>query len=252
MVRIRLRKTGGRNQPSYRIVAADKQSPRDGRFLEILGHYNPRTEPATIDVKEDRLFHWLKNGADPSESVVRVLKSVGTWDRWERFKAGESLETLLEEAAAEFEERVVDPRTKRTDFTRSKPSKKAVAKAEAEAEEEASPEPAAEETSGGEAEAEVEAQAEPEPAVEEAEEPEAEDSEEAETEPAPAEDAEANEPEESAVAEDETDEAEAADEDSDDESSEDEPDEEAEPEAEAADEADEGSDDDDSEEEQES
>jgi small subunit ribosomal protein S16 len=134
MVRIRLRKTGGRNQPSYRIVAADKRSPRDGRFLEILGHYNPRTEPATIDVKEDRLFDWLKKGADPSGSVVRVLKSIGTWDRWLRFKEGESLETLLEEATAEAEARQVDPRTKRQDFIRSKPSKKAAAKAEAEAE----------------------------------------------------------------------------------------------------------------------
>mgnify|MGYP006296246375 FL=1 len=65
MVRIRLRRVGARNQPSYRIVVADKESPRDGRFLEIIGHYNPRTEPSTIVVDEDRLYHWLGNGASP-------------------------------------------------------------------------------------------------------------------------------------------------------------------------------------------
>ena len=56
MVRIRLRRQGLKGQPTYRIIAADKESPRDGRFLEILGFYNPRTEPATINVKEDRVF----------------------------------------------------------------------------------------------------------------------------------------------------------------------------------------------------
>lgn len=99
MVRIRLRRTGMRGQPSYRIVAADKESPRDGKFLEILGYYNPRTEPATIEVKEDRVYHWLKNGAQLSESVEQLFRSVGLLDRYARYKAGESLEVLLSEAA---------------------------------------------------------------------------------------------------------------------------------------------------------
>ncbi len=73
MVRIRFRRMGLRGQPSYRIVAADKETSRDGRFLEILGFYNPRTEPATINVKEDRVFHWMKNGALPTESVGQVF-----------------------------------------------------------------------------------------------------------------------------------------------------------------------------------
>jgi small subunit ribosomal protein S16 len=99
MVRLRLRRIGLKGQPTYRVVAADSESPRDGRFLEILGFYNPRTEPATIHLKEDRVFHWMKNGALPTESVGQVFKAAGTTDRWERFKKGESIETLVKEAA---------------------------------------------------------------------------------------------------------------------------------------------------------
>ena len=77
MVKIRLRRQGLKKQASYRLVAADKESPRDGRFLEILGSYNPRTEPFTFDVKEDRIYYWLSVGAQPSESVAKLFKSVG-------------------------------------------------------------------------------------------------------------------------------------------------------------------------------
>ncbi len=98
MVRIRLRRTGQKGQPSYRLVIADKESPRDGRFLEIVGFYNPRTEPATLNIKEDRVFEWMSNGARPTESVAQLFKTVGTGERFERFKAGESLEILLAEA----------------------------------------------------------------------------------------------------------------------------------------------------------
>src|SRR5512138_3357940 len=98
MVRIRLRRIGLKGQPTYRIIAADKESPRDGRFLEILGVYNPRTEPATIQLKEDRVYHWMKNGALPTESVERIFKTAGVLDRFERFKKGEAVETLVTEA----------------------------------------------------------------------------------------------------------------------------------------------------------
>ena len=100
MVRIRLRRVGGKGQPSYRIVAADKESPRDGRFLEILGFYNPRTNPATIQLSEDRIYEWLSKGAQASESVAMLFKSTGLLDRYERYKNGEAVEVLLEEAAA--------------------------------------------------------------------------------------------------------------------------------------------------------
>ncbi|NMB89866.1 MAG: 30S ribosomal protein S16 [Chloroflexi bacterium] len=113
MVRIRLRRTGLKGQPTYRIIAADKESPRDGRFLEILGFYNPRTEPFTFQVNEERIFNWLSNGAQPSESVQKLFNSVGLSDRFQRYKKGESLETLKAEAEAYYAGRVVDAKTRR-------------------------------------------------------------------------------------------------------------------------------------------
>jgi len=112
MVKIRLRRVGLRNQPSYRIVAADKEKPRDGRFLEILGFYNPRTEPSTIEVKEDRVYHWLSKGAQPSESVEKLFNQVGLLDRFNRLKAGESEDTLLAESKTFFDARTVNPKTR--------------------------------------------------------------------------------------------------------------------------------------------
>ncbi|MEE9599553.1 MAG: 30S ribosomal protein S16, partial [Anaerolineales bacterium] len=97
MVRIRLRRAGGKGQPTHRIVAADKESPRDGRFIEILGDYNPRTEPATIRIKEDRVYHWLSVGAQPSTAVLQVFRVVGLMDRYQRYKDGEDLEALVAE-----------------------------------------------------------------------------------------------------------------------------------------------------------
>jgi small subunit ribosomal protein S16 len=113
MVRIRLRRVGLRGQPTYRVVAADKESPRDGSFLEILGFYNPRTEPATIHLKEDRVYHWMKNGALPTESVERIFKTAGVLDRFERFKKGEAVETLVAEAAEAETKRAAPKKTRK-------------------------------------------------------------------------------------------------------------------------------------------
>lgn len=77
MVRIRLRRQGKRNQPSYRIVVADARAPRDGRFIEIVGFYNPRTDPPTYRVNEERVRYWLSVGAQPTEPVARILRKVG-------------------------------------------------------------------------------------------------------------------------------------------------------------------------------
>lgn len=113
MVRIRMRRVGGKKQPSYRIVAADKESPRDGRFIEILGFYNPRTEPATIQLKEDRIYDWMSKGAQPSDSTLQVFRTAGLIERFERFKAGEDVEKLVAEAEAAANARNVDDKTRR-------------------------------------------------------------------------------------------------------------------------------------------
>lgn len=105
MVRIRLRRVGMRHQPSYRIVAADKESPRDGKFLEILGNYNPRTVPFTLDVNEERVYHWLKNGAQLSESVTSLFRQVGLLERWETAKKDGDLEKALQASKEYFEKR---------------------------------------------------------------------------------------------------------------------------------------------------
>ena len=111
MVRIRLRRVGAKKQPSYRIVAADIEHPRDGRFLEILGFYNPRTNPATIELNEERIYDWISKGAQPSESVSKLFKTSGLTGRFERLKAGEPLETLVTEAKAAQEARQPSPQT---------------------------------------------------------------------------------------------------------------------------------------------
>ena len=73
-VRMRLTRVGSKKNPIYRVVVADSRSPRDGRFIEIVGRYNPQTDPSTIDFDEDRVKDWLSKGAQPSNTVKRLLK----------------------------------------------------------------------------------------------------------------------------------------------------------------------------------
>jgi small subunit ribosomal protein S16 len=68
---------GARNNPIWRVVATDQRSPRDGRFIEVLGHYNPQTDPSTIDLDEERIRGWMQKGAQPSGTVKRLLKAKG-------------------------------------------------------------------------------------------------------------------------------------------------------------------------------
>jgi small subunit ribosomal protein S16 len=76
-VKLRLTRVGSKKNPVYRIVAADSRSPRDGKFLEIVGRYNPQTDPSTIEVDEERVRDWLSKGAQPSGTVQRLLKIKG-------------------------------------------------------------------------------------------------------------------------------------------------------------------------------
>lgn len=79
MVKLRLTRTGKKHEPHYRIVATDSRSPRDGKFIEILGHYNPRTKPSTFVVKKDLVEKWLKNGAQVSDTLKALLKKEGLY-----------------------------------------------------------------------------------------------------------------------------------------------------------------------------
>lgn len=113
MLRIRLRRHGARKQPTYRIVVADQRHARDGRFVEIIGHYNPRTEPSVAQVDEERAFHWLGNGARPSEAVARIFGWTGTQERFLRLKGGEEISKLLAEASKAASERPAPTQTRR-------------------------------------------------------------------------------------------------------------------------------------------
>jgi small subunit ribosomal protein S16 len=86
MVRIRLRRVGKRKQPLYRVVVADSRSPRDGRFIEIIGQYNPLTDPSTITIDNDKALTWLRKGAQPSDQVKALLKRTGIWSEYVKDK----------------------------------------------------------------------------------------------------------------------------------------------------------------------
>ncbi len=81
-VKLRLMRMGKKKQPTYRVVAADSRSPRNGRFIEIVGTYEPRQEPSAIRIDNDRAVDWLRKGAKPTERVERLLKESGAWEQF--------------------------------------------------------------------------------------------------------------------------------------------------------------------------
>jgi small subunit ribosomal protein S16 len=95
VVRIRLRRMGAKKKPFYRIVVAHKESPRDGRFIEVLGTYDPRTQPETVNVNSERVTHWLRVGAQPSDSVAQMLRKLNLVD-----EAGKPVAAPVAESAA--------------------------------------------------------------------------------------------------------------------------------------------------------
>ncbi len=86
-VKLRLMRMGKKKQPVYRVVAADSRSPRDGRFIEILGTYEPRIEPSRVLIDNEKALHWLREGAQPTDVVTRLLKQSGAWDEFQTAKA---------------------------------------------------------------------------------------------------------------------------------------------------------------------
>jgi small subunit ribosomal protein S16 len=87
VVKLRLMRMGKKKQPTYRVVAADSHSPRDGRFIEIVGHYDPRREPSTIVIDNDKAVAWLRKGAQPTERVRKLLEASGAWAEFKGAKA---------------------------------------------------------------------------------------------------------------------------------------------------------------------
>jgi len=86
MVKIRLRRTGAKKRPSYRVVVADSQAPRDGAFISIIGHFNPLTDPETIVIDEEKALTWLRQGAQPTATAARLLSKVGIMEKFKKFK----------------------------------------------------------------------------------------------------------------------------------------------------------------------
>ena len=89
-VKLRLTRVGKTKQPQYRIVAADSRSPRDGRFIEILGHYNPREDPSLINVDNDKCVEWMRQGAQPTDRVRKLLEISGAMEQFEASKASKA------------------------------------------------------------------------------------------------------------------------------------------------------------------
>jgi small subunit ribosomal protein S16 len=96
-VRLRLRRVGKKGMPVYHIVAADSRAARNGNFLEVIGRYEPRQHPEVITAKEPRVFHWLKNGALPTDTVRSLLQRTGLWMKWSLTKRGVDEATIATE-----------------------------------------------------------------------------------------------------------------------------------------------------------
>ncbi|MBC7237283.1 MAG: 30S ribosomal protein S16 [Chloroflexi bacterium] len=96
MVRIRLTRVGAKKQPYYRVVVADQRSPRDGRFIEVIGNYNPRTDPPTIVIDQERALYWLRRGAQPSDAVKHMLDKTGVLAKYSAAASGGASEAAQE------------------------------------------------------------------------------------------------------------------------------------------------------------
>jgi len=162
MVRIRLRRVGKRKQPVYRVVVADSRSPRDGRFIEVIGQYKPLEDPSGIVLDTDKALEWLRKGAQPSGSVTALLKRTGIWstfvaDKGPAKKPPPKKKAAAARARAEAEAAKVAESAEASATEQPAPAQPAAAAPQAETpavEEPATEEPAAEEAPADEAPAE--------------------------------------------------------------------------------------------------
>jgi small subunit ribosomal protein S16 len=100
-VKLRLMRMGKKKQPTYRVVAADSRSPRNGRFIEIVGIYEPRQDPSVVRIDDAKALHWLRHGAQPTEQVRKLLEITGAWDRFTSGAEPLSPEPAADEPAAD-------------------------------------------------------------------------------------------------------------------------------------------------------
>lgn len=121
MVKLRLRREGKKGHPMYKVVVADIRSPRDGRFLETVGQYDPHLHPATIAMKEQRVEFWLRKGAQPTDTVRSLLRRTGFWLRWTLTRQGKDEATIVkvmerwQMQQADRLDREADRKARRTD-----------------------------------------------------------------------------------------------------------------------------------------
>jgi len=155
-VKIRLMRMGKKKQPTYRVVVADGRSPRDGRYIEILGQYRPREEPSHFAVNDEKVLGWLRQGAQPTDQVHRLLVNAGIWEQYEtdrkqQSRAVRTAAARAKGAAAAQSER--DAVAKATAEAEAKAAAEAKASEDAAAKEAAAAEAAAAETAAAEPEA---------------------------------------------------------------------------------------------------
>jgi small subunit ribosomal protein S16 len=119
---------GTKKRPFWRVVAIDTRSPRDGRFIDIVGYYNPMVEPPQIKMDDDKVYHWLNKGALPSEKVRQLFKKLGLMERWQLMKKGVKIHEL--DAVIEAK-RAKQPKAEPGKEKKKRPGKKKAAKAAA-------------------------------------------------------------------------------------------------------------------------
>jgi small subunit ribosomal protein S16 len=124
-----MKRMGTKKRPFWRIVAIDTRMARDGRFIEILGHYNPMVEPPVIKFDDDRIYYWLDQGALPTPKVETLLKKLGLMERWRLMRAGTTIQELDAKIA---ERRTKQPKRVEGKVKKQRPGKKKAAKAAAE------------------------------------------------------------------------------------------------------------------------
>ena len=141
MVKLRLRRAGKKKHPIYKVVAADIRSPRDGRYIEAVGQYDPNAHPIALSLKDERIFHWLRKGAQPTDTVRSLLQRSGLWLRWTLTKRGvdeEKKASIIERwqmQQVEKSQREVDRKVRRAEKKKksaAKPAEGATAAAPAE------------------------------------------------------------------------------------------------------------------------